>query len=150
MTQSRASDRPIVAARQGGRLRRRTVAIGVAVAAALVVYLVERLLGVHVQTPGNGGAPPADLGPVNVLLTALVACLLGWALLAVLERLTSRARTIWTVIAVLFSLLSLAAPLLSPGLSTAQRIALAFMHVSVAVILIPLFTSTVRPRAATA
>jgi hypothetical protein len=36
----------------------------------------------------------------------LVAALAGWALLALLERFTARARTIWTAIALLVALLS--------------------------------------------
>jgi Family of unknown function (DUF6069) len=47
--------------------------------------------------------------PAIVAATSLVAALAGWALLTMLERFTARA--IWTAIAVLVALLSLAGPL---------------------------------------
>ena len=88
--------------------------------------------------------------PVLVAVTSLAASLAGWALLAVLERFTARARTIWTATALVFALLSLAGPLSAlPSTSAADALALAFMHVAVAVVLVPILAGTSPRRADT-
>jgi Family of unknown function (DUF6069) len=71
-----------------------------------------------------------------------VTGLAGWALLALLARFTARARTIWTAIAVLFALLSLAGPLSILATTEANVLALALMHLAVAAVLIPILAGT--------
>ncbi len=90
------------------------------------------LLGVDLFVPAAG----STVGPGAVVLTALLAALLGWALLHLLERRSARARRVWTVTAGVVALLSLAGPLTS-GASAAVTTTLVAMHVVVAAVLIP-------------
>jgi hypothetical protein len=83
---------------------------------------------------------------VNVVISAAAASLAGWGLLAVLERFTARARTVWTVIAALAMLVSLGAPLSGTGITGANRAWLALMHVAVGAVFIPLLARTSRSR----
>jgi hypothetical protein len=66
----------------------------------------------------------------------------GWALLALLERLT--ARTIWTVTALLASL---GGPLSRSGITAANRAVLVLPHLAVGAVLIPALRSTAASRA---
>jgi hypothetical protein len=79
---------------------------------------------------------------VLVTVTSGVASLAAWGLLALLERLTAHPRTLWTAIAVLALLISLGGPLSGTGITSANRVALALMHLSVAAVLIPLLPRT--------
>jgi hypothetical protein len=75
------------------------------------------------------------IGPVAVVLTALIAGLAAWGLLALLERTVRRpARTFW-IIALIVLLFSLAGPLGS-GVGLSSRLALLGMHVTVGAALI--------------
>lgn len=67
--------------------------------------------------------------------------LLGWALLAVLERHTLWARGVWGGTAGVVLLLSLAGPL-TRATSTSAAITLVAMHIGVAVVFIPLLART--------
>ncbi len=76
----------------------RTRALGVvgAVIAAVAVWVIEvPILGLHLDIRFGSGAVQT-IGIGFVLGATLFASLLGWALLAILERRTPRARTIWT------------------------------------------------------
>jgi hypothetical protein len=145
MTNVTADDAASTATASGSRLRRRALAVVAAAVAPLVVFLVAGpVLGVHLQTPDRNPGEFQDLGPATVIVTGLVAGLLGWALLAVLERVTGRARGIWTGIAVAVFLVSLFPPLASPGLAASQRVSLACLHIAVAAVLIPLLRGSAR------
>ncbi|UAC01704.1 hypothetical protein Dvina_16375 [Dactylosporangium vinaceum] len=85
--------------------------------------------------------PPLDVNVVVVVLLALVSALLGWLLLAVLERLTRHARTIWAAVALAVLVLSFAL-LLDPGTPLSTRIPLGLMHVAVAAVLVPVLYAT--------
>jgi hypothetical protein len=90
------------------------------------------------------GAGVVDVAAGDVVATTVVVGLLGWLLLAGLERWTSRARRTWTVVAVLVCLLSLAGPAVS-ATSSGARAALLVLHAVVAVVLIALLPRPVRP-----
>ncbi|WP_232660827.1 DUF6069 family protein [Pseudonocardia sp. TRM90224] len=116
------------------RLRNRVLAVAGATVAAVVVWGIAVLVGVDPQVTMAGA--PMQIGVVAVILNALVPSLLGWALLAILERRTQRARTIWTAVALVVTLLSLAGPLTSaadPGSMTT----LIVLHLVVAAVLVP-------------
>src|SRR6266540_2826883 len=98
--------------------------------------LAVPLLGVDLQVAQPSGRAPAEITLPLVIVTALAASLAGWGLLALLERLTHRARTVWTGTAVVALVVSFG-PLLGPGTPTAARIVLALLHLTVAAILIP-------------
>ena len=93
------------------------------------------LLGLHLGVRfGNGS--PQSVGVDFVVGATLIASLLGWGLLAMLERRSSRARTTWTVLAVAVLLVSLSLPL-SAGTTASTKAVLAVMHVAAAAVLIP-------------
>ncbi|MFI5912584.1 DUF6069 family protein [Dactylosporangium sp. NPDC051541] len=101
-----------------------------AVAAAEIVYLLVRhAAGVDLSVPGQG-----PVGPAAVAITAALAGLLGWALLAVLERTARKGRTIWVVIAAAVLLVSLLGPL---GAASAGAVAgLIALHLTVGAVLL--------------
>jgi hypothetical protein len=131
------------------RMGIRMMVIGSAVAAALGVWvLAELIVGIDLRAPVPGGAGQThDVTAITVVFPSLAAALAGWSLLAVLERLTSRARAIWTAVAVVVLLLSLGGPLSAAGIGGANKMWLAAMHVAVAGVLIPWLPRTHRPAA---
>jgi len=120
--------------------RARALAVIAAALAALAVWLItDPLLGIDLTAPTAPGSEELQpITPALVAGTSLVVALAGWALLALLERFTARARTSWTAIALLVALLSLAGPLSALASTTAANaVALALMHLAVATVLIP-------------
>lgn len=115
----------------------RTRALGVAGAlgAALAVWVIAvPLLGIHLLIRfGTGPAQP--IGLEYVVGATLATSLAAWGLLALMERRTARARTLWTGVAVVVLVLSLTLPL-TAGTTTSAKAALALMHVAVATVLI--------------
>ena len=143
MTSQTGTTIPVLARSRPRRLRR-LITVGASAAAALVVWTVAVLVGVELLvTPG--GASTQRVGVGSVLVVSLLAGLAGWGLLAALERVTSRARAIWTTIAVVVLLLSLSGPA-TGAVSIAAGAALAAMHVAVAAVLIVGFRRTTGPR----
>ncbi len=125
------------------QLRNRAIAVAAAVLAALLVWAVAvPLLGVQLMvrtTPSSSSMQ--TIGAGFVLAVSLLASLLGWGLLAVLERRTQRAGTVWTVAAGVVLLLSLAGPL-TAAVTTGGKVSLVVVHLSVAAVLIPLLRRT--------
>lgn len=124
----------------GGRWRRRLVVVVGAVLAALVVFLIADLVtDGSVRTPAMEATEQeaTDLNFGAVIFVSALVSLLAWALLVVLERFTSRARTIWTIVAVLVLALSLGAPLSGTDTTTGSRVSLLLIHLAVAGVLIP-------------
>lgn len=116
------------------RLRVRALGVVGAVAAAVAVWVVAvPILGVDLQvTPGTDEAQRVGLG--SVVVASLVAALAGWGLLELLDRLTTRGRTVWTAIAVVALAASMFPPL--AGTTTATTVSLAAMHLAVGAALI--------------
>lgn len=119
------------------RLRARLLAVGAAVLTGVVVWVIAvPLLDVTLTaTRGGNDSQVNEVGVVAIGVTGLVAGLAAWGLLALLEKFTAKARTVWTVIAGIVLLLSLAGPL-SGGTSTGAKVALLAMHVAVGGVLI--------------
>jgi hypothetical protein len=118
---------------------------GATLAAAAVWVVAVRLLGTHLLVRFGAGAPQT-VGIGLVVGASLVASLCAWGLLALLERRTSRALTIWTVVAVVVLLVSLSLPL-TAGVAVSTKATLALMHVAAASVLIPSLRSTSAPTA---
>jgi hypothetical protein len=119
------------------RRRTRAAAVGAAVLAPAAIWLIAvPLLGIDLRVVQASGKPPAEITLPMVLVTALAASLAGWGLLALLERLTRRARAVWTASAAVALVVSFV-PLLTPGTSATSRTVLAVLHLTVAAILIP-------------
>lgn len=109
---------------------------------AVASAIVNVGFGDVIHGPAFGESPPVDVGVGAVAAVTLLSTLAGWALLAILERWTTRPRTIWITSAIAVAIASLA-PLLSNGTTAGHRAALAALHVLVAAIYIPLMSRTV-------
>jgi predicted permease len=92
------------------------------------------IVGVDLAVTMGGRTQSIGLEPV--VGVSLVAGLLGWALLAALESRTRRAAVIWTALALVVTVLSLALPLTSAA-GAASGAVLVALHLLVAAILIP-------------
>jgi len=124
--------------------RARALAVIAATLAALAVWVItDPLLGIDLTgTTRPGSQQLQPITPALVAGASLAVALAGWALLALLERFTARARTIWTAVALLVALLSLAGPLSILASTEANVLALALMHLAVAAVLIPMLAGT--------
>ncbi|MEW2382184.1 DUF6069 family protein [Micromonospora sp. NPDC047707] len=136
-----ATARPAIAALS--TTRRRGLAVAAAVAACVLIWLVGRLSGVDF-TVKNPGQPEMVIGLAPVVLVSFLASLLGWGVLALLERLTRRRATVvWTVLAVLVALVSLA-PVAATDATAGAKVTLGAMHLAVAAVLVALLPSRTR------
>jgi hypothetical protein len=111
-------------------------AVLAAIVAAVVIWAVASAADVELSV-NYPGQPIQKITIVNVVIAALVGSLAGWGLLALLRRFTTKARTIWTVIAIVAALLSLGGPL-SAIASPSTKVSLVAMHLAVATVLIVL------------
>ncbi|NDU76518.1 hypothetical protein GWI34_28415 [Actinomadura sp. DSM 109109] len=125
--------------------RARALAVAGAVAAALAVWAVgEPLLGQDLVVRQEG-QEPRDLGAAAIGVFALVPSLLGWALLAVLERVTRLAARIWTAAALALLAVSFL-PVISVQAPGGSKAVLALTHLAVGAVLIPVFWRTATSR----
>lgn len=116
--------------------------VATVVAAVLAWVLAEFAFGVDLHSPGMGSQPSQPISGAWVAIVAAVVSLVGWAALSIMERVSSRARTWWTVLAVVVFALSLTGPWSGPGITTANRLLLMLIHLVVAAVLIPLLSRT--------
>ncbi|MEU8071375.1 DUF6069 family protein [Micromonospora sp. NPDC048169] len=124
---------PTVAARPNRRRDRLLTVLAVTAAALLGWVVAVPVAGVELIA--RSGSTDQRVTPVAVVVSTLLAGLAGWALLAVLERLTGRARSAWTVVAVLVLLVSLLGPL-GGGVGGAAKLTLVALHLVVGAVLI--------------
>jgi len=125
--------------------RARALCIASGAAAAAIAWAIEvPLLGVRL-TVRFGAMHPQVVTAGQVIGAALVAGLIGWLLLAVLDRRTPRARTVWTVTALLVLALSLLLPL-AAGTTAAAVTGLLVLHLTVGAVVIPGLARTARSR----
>jgi hypothetical protein len=106
-----------------------------ATAAAVAIWILATLAGADLTVSFGTGQPIQKVTVVNVVVAALVGSLAGWGLLALLRRFTTNARAIWTVIAMIFALVSLGGPM-STISSAGTKVALVAMHLAVATVTI--------------
>lgn len=130
LTETRPSTAPTG---RGGRRARRALGVVVTLLVTLAVWAVGHLAGAdYVITDPTGS------GRIDLVVTAgftLVVALVGWAVLAVLERLTRRGRAIWTVLAVVVLVASYV-PVFLVEATTATRIALVAVHTAVGLLVV--------------
>ncbi len=112
-----------------------------ATAAAVAIWIVATLAGAELTVSFGAGQPIQKITVVNVVVAALAGSLAGWGLLALLRRFTAKARSVWTVTAIVAALLSLAGPL-SAIASVGTKVALVAMHLAVATVLIVVLRRT--------
>ncbi|MGH2365018.1 MAG: DUF6069 family protein [Chloroflexota bacterium] len=109
--------------------RRRLLGIGVALVLTQAIRAVATLVaGLRLQSPASNGYPAMDIGPLTVAVATVALSLIGWGVLAGLERLTIRARGLWLTIALLGLVGSLFMPLSGADVSTADRAVLVLMQ----------------------
>ncbi|MCW6003559.1 hypothetical protein K1W54_03040 [Micromonospora sp. CPCC 205371] len=111
------------------------VVAGAVLATTLVWVIGEPLLG-HDLVVTSPGQPAMDLGLAEIIFMALASSLLGWAALAILERITARAMVIWTIAAFVVLAASFL-PFAGVETSGGSKVVLALTHVAVAAVLIP-------------
>ena len=126
-----------------GRARALCAAGGV-LAAALAWIVEVPLLGIHLNFRfGTGHTQTIAAGQVIGVTAA--AALLGWLLLALLDRRTPRARLIWTTTALAALAASLALPL-AAATTTSAAAGLIIMHLTVGAAVIPAMAHTAQAR----
>jgi hypothetical protein len=121
----------------------RAVSVAGAVAAATAVWALAAAARVDLRISFGRGQPSFTVTPASVIVVSFLAALAGWALLGLLERFTSKARTVWTAAVVTVAALSLAGPL-SATASPGTKACLIAMHLMVAAVLIPALRSRSR------
>lgn len=134
-TVTTGSDLPTTTARPGRR-RSRLWAVLAATTATLAGWVIAVPLA-GVDLVADSGGTVQRVTPVAVAVATLLAGLAAWGLLALLERLTTRARPVWTVVALVVLLLSLLGPV-GGGVGTAATATLVAMHLAAAAVLVPL------------
>lgn len=117
----------------------RLAAVATAVIANAVLALLAPLLGADLEALGPD-QEPMTLTLVDFALFTAAFGLVGWGMLALAERFlgAARGRLIWTVVALLVTLVMFVPPL-TAGASTATLVVLELSHVVVAAIVIPVF-----------
>ena len=142
VTTTTTAARAVPDAKQG-RARALCAASG-ALAAALTWIVEVPLLGIHLTVRfGAGHIQTIAVG--QVLGVTVTASLLGWLLLALLERRTPYARLLWTTAALTALAASLALPL-AAATTTSAAIGLIVMHVTAGAAVIPAMAHTARAR----
>jgi hypothetical protein len=112
------------------------VVAGALVGAVVWAILAEAMDGL--TQPGFGGQASRPLEAVVVVVASLLGGLLGWAALAVVERVLHRDRRTWLDVVSAAFALSLGGPLSGTGVTAGDRLALVFLHVTVAAVVLPL------------
>ena len=113
--------------------RSRLAVVGVTVAAALAVWAVlVPIAGITLEAQQGS---LMHIGAGQVFFASAVLAFAGWSLLAILERRTPNARTIWTVVAMVFCSMSLGSPLNS-GIGVGAKLGLASLHLVVGAVVI--------------
>ncbi|MGH3411103.1 MAG: DUF6069 family protein, partial [Streptosporangiaceae bacterium] len=131
------------AVRDVRRIRARALSVAGGAAAAAIAWSVEvPLLGVRLSIKFGAMHAQAVVAG-QVIGAALVAGLLGWLLLALLDRRTPRARAAWTGAALLILVLSLALSL-AAATTTSAAVGLLVLHVVVAAAVIPALAAAAR------
>ena len=126
------------------RRARALCAAGGALAAALAWIVEVPLLGIHLTVRfGAGHIQTIAVG--QVLGVTVAASLLGWLLLALLERRTPHARSLWTTTALAALAASLALPL-AAATTTSAIAGLIVLHLTVGAAVIPAMARTARAR----
>jgi uncharacterized BrkB/YihY/UPF0761 family membrane protein len=116
------------------RRHRRMLTMAVAVVVPIIVWALASAAGAEfvVVNPLIG---TLEIDWPLLIVSTLPIALASWGVLALLERLTPRARTIWTIIAVVALALSVV-PIAFVDTSDSTRVALGIIHVATGLFLI--------------
>lgn len=118
---------------------------GAAGVAVLAVWLVARHgANVDPRTPAFGDNQSTGLAGGFAVAVAVLASVLAWGFVELLQRRTQRPRRVWMVSALIVFAVSLSGPLSGGGVSGVQRLVLVCMHLVVAAVLAPVYAITLR------
>lgn len=124
-------------------VRARALCVAGGAAAAAIVWAVEvPLLGIRLSIR-FGAMHPQIVAAGQIAGAALAAGLLGWLLLAVLDRRTRHARTAWAAAALVVLAASLTLPM-AAATTAAAAIGLIAAHLAVGAAVIPGLARTAR------
>ena len=123
--------------------RVRALAAGATATATGVIYTAARALGTDFRLTDPGKAEAHQLILPEIVVFTLVFSLLGWGALALLERFTRRAKTIWTALAGVVLALSLV-PIAIEQATADTKAMLVLIHLAVAAVLVPVLRLTRR------
>ncbi|MFE2615152.1 DUF6069 family protein [Micromonospora chalcea] len=126
---------PTAATRPTRRRVRLLTVLAATVATLLGWVIAVPLAGVELTARTGSDVQRVTPVAVAVAVSTLLAGLAGWALLALLERLTARARPVWTVVATLVLLVSLLGPL-GGGVGRPATLTLVAFHLVAGTVLI--------------
>jgi hypothetical protein len=125
----------------------RLLIVAAATAASSLVWLVAMApLGIELSQPGFGTQPPQALPIWWVAGITVLAGLAGWSALVVIERFTSRPAVVWLAVSLVALIVSLGGPTSGEGVTAANRLVLAAMHLTAGAVLIPNFYRSARRR----
>jgi hypothetical protein len=114
-------------------------AVAAALLATLAIWLLAELaFGIPLRAPVyDGSGQTLDINALDVAFVTVALSLAGWGVMALLERLTVRARLAWLLVAPTVLVLSLGTPLAGTGVTIADRMVLELMHLAAGAVLIP-------------
>ena len=114
--------------------RYRLIAVAIAVGVALAIRAVTALAGIEliVTSPLVGAL---TINAILVVVSVVPLAFAAWGVLALLERRSSRGRTLWTRIAIAVLVLSVP-PLVFLDATLTTKLILATMHIAVGLVLI--------------
>jgi hypothetical protein len=114
--------------------RYRLIAVAIAVGVALAIWAVTALAGIEliVTSPLVGAL---TINAILVVVSVVPLAFAAWGVLALLERRSSRGRTLWTRIAIAVLVLSVP-PLALLDATLTTKLILATMHIAVGLVLI--------------
>ncbi|MFF8026150.1 DUF6069 family protein [Streptomyces sp. NPDC007896] len=119
-------------------VKSRAIAVGAATVAAVLVWALGKAFGAEYEVAQGDGKDPMTVNVGLVAMFALISSLLGWSLLAALEKFVpARAATIWGVVAAVVLVASYAM-VFSADTTGGTKAALALVHTAVGGVLIPL------------
>ena len=138
MTTTTTGRTPAVTAIECVRRRRRTRALAIVAAAGatFTVWTIAHPVA-RADLVVETGSGPTTVTPAAVVLMTVVAGLVAWGLLALVERFTRRAAAVWSWIACAVLLISLLGPIGS-AVGAGATAALVAMHLVTGAVLIPI------------
>lgn len=135
---TRSTPRPTLLATLTASWRPRALGTAIAALVCVLIWLAGGAMGAsfEVSFGGEGASMEVTLGAV--IGSVLAGAAAGWILLIALELLTTRARTIWTTVALAAAVLSML-PAFGYEADLETRLSLTFMHIVAAAVVIPFF-----------
>ncbi|MCF2435715.1 DUF6069 family protein [Streptomyces thinghirensis] len=125
-------------------MKSRATAVAAATVAAALVWALGKAFGAEYEVAQGDGKDPMDVNVGLVIVFALISSLLGWALLAVLEKFARpKAATIWVVVATVVLVASYGM-VFSADTTGGTKTALALVHTAVGAVLIPMLWRSAR------